>query len=382
MISALLKYGIKKQVWSSSMLDLNKSIKTADAVVVAKVTSSAAWSQRDTFDANNRPLAEKLWVGRVPMHKILVLRGSIPDDFNYVEAQTTRPFNERHEPSMGTERLSPGNPTGRYVLLWLYKQADTGRFRILFGDSQFAARDSSEYQYAHQLSIPELPVADYAIEGNSAVERYCSILVQAYAQLPDSGVGRGFLRFLDRIIPRYKLQNGEPIQIDQDEVGPGFFVFAQRKLAPRLFAAAGTDEPRLLRANYYAYRLTGLDQYARAHRESLSRLEEIADPNEKGLVDGLLGDRDYAISKMDSRLVDVRVHAIDHLEKMPQNIPLVARRLADDGTFEVKYKAVDWLDQLRVMKRDDYRDAPIPRVDFAEQTIVNLVDLVEYWMNR
>src|SRR5687768_8785513 len=75
--------------WSAT--EMNIRIKSADCVVVARITGPAVWSERQLLTSEDvqRP-GETIWVARVPMRTTLTLRGGINAEFAYVESQSRR----------------------------------------------------------------------------------------------------------------------------------------------------------------------------------------------------------------------------------------------------------------------------------------------------
>jgi hypothetical protein len=367
-----------QQVWSTAGMDLNPTIKTADYVVVARVIGSAQWGQRQWVDARNELREERdMWVATVPMQTVLSLKGDLSGAFTYVEAAGI-PF----KPDISATRLAPAGQ-GSLVLLWLYKQNADHLFRSFATSNLFRADSSTEYEYAHPDSVPVLPESNYVLEGQTPVERYCSILVQAYAIDPGGERSRDLLSLLSAVRPWWKIAEGRPILRFPDWDGPSFFDFAKTKLIPRLLATQGDDILRKLRANYYAYWLAGDDQFAAEHRRLVDRLDATwPDPHATNLIEGIIGDRQYVSSKLNARVASVRIAALARVELKRENLPTVLARLRSDESFDLRIAAVRWLDWMKSQNLDQFRDAPAARINRAAHLIENRQQILDYWTSH
>lgn len=381
--ATFLAIAVQQQLWSSSRLLLNPTVNTADLIVVARVTGPAEWSQRSWVDESGTPAAEpNIWVAKVPMRTILSLKGNAPMTFTYVEAA-----GKPHTLDISGTKLAPAT-TNSIVLVWLYRQNSGGYFRTLFSSNSFRATGDDELHYAHLEPVPVLPDSAYVVEGSTPVERYCSILAQAYAVEPGAARSKELLRWMDAIRPMWKFEHGQTLLYvpDSDVAnwdGPGFFAFARTRLIPRLLATGGSDLLRRLRANYYAYQLAGDDVFAVQYRQLVDELDSTwSDPEAEDLIEGLIGDRAYMASQLNARLACVRVQALARLDLRHESIPTVVQKLRSDTSFHVKYAATKWLQRFRESTHGQYSDAPQVRVNFANQTIENLQEVIDYWSSH
>jgi len=367
--------------WASTYENIG--IKSADCVVVARVLEVAQWSERPLFTSENVERAgETVWVGRVPLRTTLTLNGSIGTEFVYVQSQESK----LEGGSMGVTKLFPNAlaeaSVGSLVLVWLHRPVVHDLLPSPRGSDHFFRKSGNqEMVYPSIEPIPVLPEANYIVEGQTPVEKYCSILVQAYAHNPGAENAITYLSKLASVKPWWKRQNGMVVLNGQDMDGPGFFGFARSKLIPRLLTTQGTTTVRKLRANYYAYILAGDNPISETHQQLLEELDATSpNPNEPKCIDGIIGTQEYISGKLTARLSSIRAVAVRALSVKPENIAAIVDRLQADSADTVHQAAVDWLQRLKMSDLDRYREAPIARL--TRGVLENRQALIDYWSTR
>jgi hypothetical protein len=246
-----------------------------------------------------------------------------------------------------------------------------------------------QVQHPHQyLSLDgnaiSLPDIRYVLEGDTLVEKLASILVQGYCHNPDDTWCRNLLYILRKVVPSWKLENGQVVLKDPREDGPGFFQFARERLIPRLFRVAGDNILRRLRAMYNAYAMGDVPQ-GRAYQELLEELDRTwPNPEERGLIDGLLGNDQYRIAHLRARLVCIREEAVRTISLKPEYIQVILDVLVNDPSPFVQAEAVDWFNRLRSWYIREYLDAPVGRKEYRNgvPVILNREELIQYWSGR
>jgi hypothetical protein len=249
-------------------------------------------------------------------------------------------------------------------------------------DHFFRRSGNQELVYPSIEPIPVLPEANYIVEGQTAIEKYSSVLVQAYAKDPTAPNAVAFLEKLAQVKPWWKRQNGNVVASRPDMDGPGFFGFARSKLIPRLMETQGNDIVRKLRAHYFAYLLAGDEEIKNRHQQLVQELDSTwPNTGDHGLLDGIIGSREYLLGKLGGRVASVRIVALRALPLKPENINAIVGRLQNDSSIHVHHAAAEWLQRLKMTNLDLYRDAPIARGKLAG-AIENRQALIDYWSAR
>ena len=373
---------LQSPTWASS--DENIRIKGADCIVVARVLGGAQWSEQQLFTLDNvaRP-GETVWVARVPMRPVLTLKGNPGSEFVFVESAESKLVGGGHGETMHFPHGLTNASADSLVLVWLHRPTANSllptRSRT---DHYFRRITSQEMAYPDIEQIPVLPEANYISEGQTGVEKYCSILVQAYAKNSDAPHAVYFLEKMVRVKPWWTRENGIVTVSRPDMDGPGFIDFARSKLVPRLLDSQGTNTIRNVRAHYFAYLLAGDENIRGRHQQLIQEWDSTwQNPNEPGLVDGLVGSQEFMQGKLVARLASIRVAAVEGLAVKPENIALIVERLRTDEAAIVHEAAARWLQRLKMTDLESYRDAPMAK-PMPTGGVENRRALIDYWSAR
>ena len=382
LVTCLAMAALQSPTWASS--DANIRIKGADCIVVARVMGGAQWSEQPLLTSDNvaRP-GETVWVARVPMRPVLTLKGNPGSEFVFVESAESKLVGGGHGETMHFPHGLTNASADSLVLVWLHRPTANNLLPSPTGSDHYYRRTTAqELTYPDIEQIAVLPEANYISEGQTGVEKYCSILVQAYAKNPDAPHAVYFLEKMARLKPWWKRENGIVTVSRPDMDGQGFIGFARSKLVPRLLDTHGSNTIKKIRAHYFAYLLAGDENIRDRHQQLIQELDSTwQNPNELGLVDGLVGSQEFKKSKLVARLASVRVAAVEGLALRPENIALIVERLRTDGADIVHEAAARWLQRLKMTDLENYMDAPIAK-PIPSGGVENRQALIEYWSAR
>jgi|GEM_PF-5049205 len=268
---------------------------------------------------------------------------------------------------------------------------ENGLFR--WGNGQEYVRPTGPTQYwnpwVHYQSQANVPNKTYVIEGDTPVERYISVLVQAYQSEPEN------VALLERariVMPQVQIRDGRPVVengrlvIVAGQDNPDIYDFVAEKLTPRLLSVRPNDPVYRLRGLYYAYAL-GDRRRLEEHQQLLQRIDREQQDREEPFIDGVLGEDEFKIRMLGSRLAATRRAAIKSLKFVPEYRAPIISALLDDESQMVKAEAARWLNNLISADvnlhgfQSQYRDAPRANIG-AGFRISNYDEVAEFWRNR
>lgn len=158
------------------------------------------------------------------------------------------------------------------------------------------------------------------------------------------------------------------------------------KLTPRLLSVRPNDPVYRLRGLYYAYAL-GDRRWLEEHQQLLQRIDREQQDREEPFIDGVLGEDEFKIRMLGSRLAATRRAAIKSLKFVPEyRAPIISAPLNDESPM-VKAEAARWLNNLMSADvnlhgfQSQYYGAPRANIG-AGFRISNYDEVVEFWRNR
>jgi hypothetical protein len=381
MVSIGLAIGLPQEARQLGSDLSNRQLQNLQLIAVARFQGFLGWYETPWLTKDGSPTELNAVVARYRFQVELPLVGNPPRTIELLEAYDGK---VRGQPEKYGEKYWGGGPPPLFLLHGF--APDPRGVHWTFGGVNWNFQVQHPHQYLgfvvdYMITLPDI---SYVLEGDTLVEKYASILVQGYCHNPDNTRCRNLLYILRKVVPSWKRENGQVVLKDPREDGPGFFQFARERLIPRLFRVAGDNILRRLRAMYNAYAMGDVPQ-GRAYQELLEELDRTwPNPEERGLIDGLLGNDQYRIAHLRARLVCIREEAVRTISLKPEYIQVILDVLVNDPSPFVQAEAVDWFNRLRSWYIREYLDAPVGRKEYRNgvPVILNREELIQYWSGR
>ncbi len=356
----------------------NILISNADIVFVGVYQGIGESRDVPILDEAGRETGEMIQLDRHDYRPILVLRGEVRAalvSLLYVNAGRMK----GQPVPVGTTQIQYGYaPRGN-----LFRTNGLVDYFRQTGPNQFY---NNWLYYQSQANVPN---KTYIIEGDTPVERYISVLVQAYQSEPENVA---LLERAKSVMPQVQIRDGRPViengrlVIVAGQDNPDIYDFVAEKLTPRLLSVRPNDPVYRLRGLYYAYAL-GDRRWLEEHQQLLQRIDREHQDREEPFIEGVLGEDEFKIRMLSSRLAATRRAAIKSLKFVPGYRSPIISALLNDESQMVKAEAARWLNNLISAdvnlhgSQSQYLDAPRANIGPGFR-ISNYDEVAEFWRNR